>query len=93
MYPEVGAVEHNAIKRHAVGCLLDTSELQKRIVLALGISRLLVRAGRMVSVHKDGISPQGWYQSTWMVSVHKDGISPPGWYQSTRMVSVQQESL
>ena len=55
MYPEVGVVEHNAIKRHAVGCLLDTSELQKRIVLALGISRLLVRTGRMVSVQKESL--------------------------------------
>ena len=35
VYPEVCIVEDHAVKRHAIGCLLNASELQKSIVLAL----------------------------------------------------------
>lgn len=43
MYPEICIVENHAIKGHAVGRLLDASELQKRIVLALQFSTFALR--------------------------------------------------
>lgn len=38
LYPERCVVEDHTIKRHAVGSLLNTSELQKSIVLALQLT-------------------------------------------------------
>ena len=38
MYPEICIVEGHAVKRHAVRSLLDASELQKSVVLALQLN-------------------------------------------------------
>lgn len=50
VYPEICVLEDHAIKRHAVGGLLDASELQKGIVLALKLSTFPMTKGREVSV-------------------------------------------
>lgn len=42
VYPEICIVEDHAVKCHAVGSLLNASELQKSVVLALQLNRLPV---------------------------------------------------